>query len=433
MSVTVVKDGPHFSSGSISFGSLRSIFKETNSGPIRASELRRNTDNNAYDPIVPDSSENENISTGSNLRLSQFRNSVKRYRAYQTGVDDNSHGRTEPGFRIGLLNLYGKGIDWSGGGYNGRDGQGRPSGSVPNLSKNIQKFVYIQGTCGSIRTDQPAAQLSPAVPNRNVRIEVSGSILGQGGLGGYNPVPGGPDNPSGENGGPAFNLDNGLAGGQITPVFVLSSARIYGGGGGGEQGKNGSSGSQGTCIRDYSVSSCGSTPSCSSGGSLIFTGTGPCCQYQQTTTCVPGTTCTQFQISFLGCVPTPQSCTTTTNCIANRTFGVCRISQPSTTPTRGIGGPGGNGQGYTRTRTSGSNSLIGPTCPTCPSDFTLSGGSCGTDGQRGGDGGDWGSDGQETPRGPRGTRGRGGVAMAGNGYRVSGSINSSTIKGSYNP
>ena len=89
MSSSVTKAGPYFSSGSISFSSLRNAFKETTSGSIKASELRRNTDTENRNPIVPDATENSPISTGSNLKVSQFRNSIKYYYITQSGTDEN--------------------------------------------------------------------------------------------------------------------------------------------------------------------------------------------------------------------------------------------------------------------------------------------------------------------------------------------------------
>ena len=54
MTATVSKAGPYYSSGAISFSSLRSNFKEATSGSISASELLRNTDTLEENPIVPD-------------------------------------------------------------------------------------------------------------------------------------------------------------------------------------------------------------------------------------------------------------------------------------------------------------------------------------------------------------------------------------------
>ena len=402
MSVSVTKAGPYFSSGSISFSQLRSNFKEAGGGSISASELRRNTNTNESNPVVPDSTENEQISTGSNLSLSQFRNSVKRYFATQTGTDDNSHGRQEPGFRMGLYDPYGRGIDWSGGGLNGRDGQG--GNNTGNHIKNVQKFIEIRGTCGSVNRTLPAAQLAPRLTVNNVRISVFGSILGQSGLGGYNPEGFPVGNASGEDGGIALNF--GTIGVNNT-LTVFSGARIYGGGGGGEQGLNGARGSVGTCSREYERQSCGGNPGCNEGGNAVARWSGRCCQSY----CTGWPKCRERCSQWLQYVR-------------------CRIEQASTTPIQGIGGRGGNGQGYNQSRTNGENGSAG-TCPTCPGGLNLSGGECATNGGRGGDGGDWGQDGGETAGGR--TRGRSGAAIGRDGSNTySYNNNGGDVRGSIN-
>ena len=407
MSVSVVKYGPYFSSGSISFSQLRTNFAERGSGEMKASDLRRNTNLREENPIVPDSTENEQISTESNLSLSQFRNSIKKYVATQSGTDTNSSYPDEPGFRMGRLDPNGRGIDWSGGGYFGRDGQG--GGTTGNLTKNVQKSVLITGTCGSVRFNLPAAQLSPVVQVHNVRIDVSGSILGYGGLGGYDPRGYPYGNQSGENGGIALNLGNI---GYNNRVILGSGCRVYGGGGGGEQGQNGGRGSAGTCSRDYANQQCGGNASCNQGGSVIGTYGGNCCESY----CTGWPRCRERCSKWLSGV-------------------ICRISQPSTTPIQGIGGRGGNGQGYNQSRSSGQDGSAG-TCPTCPSGLSLSGGECATNGGRGGDGGDWGQDGGETS----GQRSRGFAGAAINRdptlsldtYLLYGTNNSDTVRGAVN-
>jgi len=411
MGVSVTKnpgqgDAPFFSSGPISFSSLRSNFAERSSGSISASQLRRNTNITEANPIVPDSTENEQISTGSNLSLSQFRNSIKRYRAIQSGTDDNASFPGEPGFRMGRVDAAGKGIDWSGGTVNGRDGQN--GGTTGNLTKNVQKEVFITGTCGSVRFGMPAAQLSPVVQVHNVRITVTGFIFGYGGLGGYDSRGFPFGNQSGEDGGIALNFGNV---GYNNSLTLGPNSRVYGGGGGGEQGKNGARGSAGTCRREYPKQACGENPSCTEGGSAVGSYGGNCCE------------------SYCVGWPCKERCGKWLNGI------ICRIEQPSISPVQGIGGRGGNGQGYNGSRTNGENGSIG-TCPTCPADsgLTLSGGECATNGGRGGDGGDWGQDGGETD-GQR-TRGRAGKAVNRDGPNtyvpLGPNFNSDTIKGDRN-
>jgi len=52
MSLTASKVGPYFAFGSISFSQLRTNFKETSSGEVKASELLRVTDTTTITDIV---------------------------------------------------------------------------------------------------------------------------------------------------------------------------------------------------------------------------------------------------------------------------------------------------------------------------------------------------------------------------------------------
>jgi len=402
MSVTVTKTGPYYSSGSISFSSLRTNFKEVSSGSISASTLRRNTDVNETNPIVPDSTENEQISTGSNLKLSQFRNSIKRYSATQSGTDNNYYYPDEPGFRMGRYDLNGRGIDWCGGGYYGRDGQG--GGTTGNLTKNVQKFIYITGTCYSDYYTSPGAQLAPdpAVSVYNVTIDVSGEIYGAGGQGGYNV------SISGEPGGDALNVYT-TNGGNIN-IIVESSAKIYGGGGGGELGATGARGDTGTCW-DYSYktagSGCDNCGDCGSGWERY----GGCSE-------TGGCSCGGWWLWY-GCKH------------SNYTDAECR--QPTYFQVAGgaggAGGPGGHGQGYTTARTDGLPGSVGS--PGSCDGYTGTGTTPGTGkiGETGGNGGDWGQSGGDTTN--SGSGGPAGKAINGNKHKVSGTISSNTVKGLY--
>jgi len=323
MSVSVTKnpgqgDAPFFSSGSIAFSSLRNNFKEITSGPISASELRRNTNVSESNPIVPDSTENEQISTDRNLRISQFRNSIKRYRAIQSGTDDNNSYPGEPGFRMGRFDTNNRGIDWSGGGYNGRDGQG--GGFTGNLTKNVQKLIFINGTCGSVRDGCAGAQLSPVVIVHNVRMTVNGTIMGYGGRGGGN---GGPD-PSGESGTSGLNLGNV---GNNNTIVVNSGGKIYGGGGGGERGRTGNKGQDGECLYTTSTNGCGGAPGCPSGFSEVSTSSSGRCNCKNQ--------CTGFGKR--------QTCKEVCDTVQIRN---CQRRTYPQGGVGGIGGIGGNGRGY---------------------------------------------------------------------------------------
>lgn len=108
MTVSITKAGPYYASGAITFSSLRTNFRAQNidgtynsdSLPIKASELRRITNQAVSNPTVPDATENTNISTDYNLKLSQFINSIKYYTLTQSGVDNNSGNNLIPGFNL---------------------------------------------------------------------------------------------------------------------------------------------------------------------------------------------------------------------------------------------------------------------------------------------------------------------------------------------
>lgn len=218
-----------YSSGAITFSSLRSNFKETGSGQISASELRRNTSTLNSNPMVPDATENASISTDSYLSLSQFRNSIKYYKISQSGTDVQSNFAT---------------LNWNN-----------------NLIKNIKKFIYVTGTIGS--TSPSVAAATFASSSYNLIIEVSGSIYGAGGSGGtLSTINGG-------NGGNALYVESST--GRVT-INVTSTGKIYSGGGGGEKGAQGANGTGGTCYSTYRET----------------TTVGPCCCGGPCPSCPPG-------------------------------------------------------------------------------------------------------------------------------------------------
>lgn len=361
MSVAITKAGPYYSSGPISFSSLRSNFKELASGEIKASEIRRNTLSSNIDPIVPDCTENSNISTSSNLKLSQFRNSIKYYYITQTGTDVNFNINSQ---------------SWN-----------------DNLNKNIKKWMYINGICGSNSTSLSAASFNSTT--YNLTIDVSGYIYGAGGSGGTSTTI------SGDSGGSALSVTS--SGGNNIVVFVRSTAQIYGGGGGGEKGLKGSDGSAGTCYNSTTTSGCGSAPGCPGGYYETGTYGGGCCQ----STCVCWFRCCERCVNWIQ----------------------YRNCSQQYTVSGGIGGEGGNGgpgRGYNYQ--SGSLAGAGGSAGT-------SGNGCGsTDGltgETGGSGGEWGKSGSNTNN--TGNAGLPGRSILGSNYTVSGTLNSSTIKGFYLP
>jgi hypothetical protein len=333
MSATITKAGPYYTSGSISFSSLRSTFRaqqpdgsfSTDTLPIKASELRRVTTNTNTTPTVPDATENANISTSSNLKLSQFRNSIKYYYLTQTDTDNNNASLSSPGFNIGTQS-------WN-----------------SNLNKNIRKYAYLNGTIGSSNISQYATYL--LAETYNLEINVAGGIYGAGG------------SANGGNGGPALYVQS--TGSEVT-INVQSTANVYGGGGGGEKGATGASGSNGTCYTRVTYTtgqSCGGCPDCNPGSAISYNISG-------------GNDC---NCGKGGC----RSKRCSTNCEYYVPYAV------SGAPG-GAGGDGGLGQGYNQTRTDGSGGAAGTTGG-CPSY-----GGTGNTGDPGGNGGDWGAGGGNT-------------------------------------
>lgn len=489
MAVSSSKTGPFYNSTqSISFGSLRSNFKITNSGSIKASELRRNTSLSNTNPIVPDATENAHVSTSSNWRVSQLRTAIKYYNITQSGTNTN-------------LDL-GNNTYWN-----------------SNLGKNIVKRIIITGTCGSNSTGQYAASISSNI--YNLTIDVYGGIYGAGGAGGTI------SSINGKNGGSAL-LINPSSSNNIG-VYVRSSAKIYGGGGGGERGKNGNNGTSGYCndvftisniagcngcqdcnqywsYRITSISSSGTTATVTTssnfpykvGATITVSGVrqgssyssqptnswgqfgvrqprwnqtvwilGPLIpEYNITSTIInklngntfqyklnsdpaidnpptvyySGTFATQSypymnagtkQLIFCG---KAGGCACSWGICAQGYSGTCANTVSYSVPggVGGAGGNGANGRGYNNfsgslTGQSGTNGTAG----NC-SGYTQNGSpppSSGGNGENGGNGGNWGQAGGNTSN--SGSGGAAGRAISGSGYSVSGSINSTTIKGSY--
>ena len=410
MSVTVTKTGPWFASGPINFSSLRYNFKETQSGPIKASELFRNTNIRDRNPIVPDSTENNQAAdpytgtaapfvfsdTGTNWKASLMRNSIKRYFATQSGTDIN--------FEMGLFTASGgKGIDWDGQGV--ADAVGSVTG---NITRNIYKEIRITGTCGSTDTGvdgttgsggvgkqkKPAAKLELPNPLKaiNVTIKNSGNIHGAGGLGGFFPDGTAPLDRSdpGKDGGIGLKI---FHEGEESKTILNNTGYIFGGGGGGEQGKHGYINPAGldamkaNCYADNSYyyfggffNSCNGqslSDSCSAGDSVIqqtwFFGI-DCCDPE-----CDGTLDGELGSAY---------------CYHESIY-----SEPGDAPVQGRGGQGGNGKGYTQSRTTGQSGTDpgAAACPSCPAGTAANpGGECSGPGGAGGDGGDWGVTGGST-------------------------------------
>ena len=386
MAVAISTAGPYYVSGEIKFSDLRKDFRaqqrkttsggsETtnlglNEGSISTAELFRITDVTVTNPIVPDCTENRTsgplntgISTDNNLSCSQFRNSIKYVYLEQSGTDEN---------------LVIDEQDWN-----------------SNLDKNINTFVFINGTCGSNDPSSPA--LSINVTTNNLFIDISGNVLAAGGTGGGNvgfAVTGGP-------GGDAISISN--TSGNNTVISVRSGAKIYAGGGGGEKGNKGRDGNGGTCRDTTRVQSgCqqGDTARCPGGWNQYASGQ-DCCEWRR-------------------------------GCNASIWWKECDRYYSTSGGPGGAGGNGGTGRGY--------NNM--PTYDIDGNDISLrgagglgggGGGGCGAQnggtGEPGGSGGDWNSPGGNTQNTESG--GRKGRAITGSGYSVTGSLSLDTIKGSY--
>ena len=230
MSLTANKVGPYFSSGSISFSQLRTNFKEKSTGDVKASELLRVTDTTNIDPIVPDATENSEIATSSNLKTSQFRNSIKYYNLNQGGGDTDLN-----------LNISDSTL-WNG-----------------NLGKTIVKTVTLAGTTGSINSNAAASLDASAV--YNVLLIITGSIQGTGGSAGTETVNGG-------DGGDAIYINTNSTG-TVTIRTSGGGAQVYGGGGGGGGGGDGGTGGGGQYTQ--SGSSYWANTVCSGNGMPCYT------------------------------------------------------------------------------------------------------------------------------------------------------------------
>jgi len=263
-----------------------------------------------------------------------------------------------------------------------------------NLTSNILKRLVINGTVGSNDATQYAATLTTDNVS-NLVIDIFGNIYGASGDGG---------NISGQNGGSGLYVSS--TDSQALSIFIRDTAKVYAGGGGGEKGVNGSKGANGTCTSYTTRSSCGSYPGCPSGWSSINTWSGSCCQ----------TYCQWCGWSRCACQP----------CSQWQKYRQCRLQYTAPGGAGGVGGNGGPGRGYDNF----SGSLSGS-----PGSPGGGGSGCGSQpgspGSPGGSGGDWASPGTNTAN--TGSAGGPGLAIVGNGYVVNGTINSTTVKGTYQP
>ena len=371
MAVASSQAGPYFASGSISFSSLRNTFGGAG-GPISASQFRRDTNVNNPDPIVPDATENEDISTDANLSLSQFRGSIKYYYITQSGTDEG-------------LSLHD--AEWN-----------------DNLGRNIVKTAFITGVNGVDTVDVAAVRhRGDTSPTRNLTIQVSGDIFGAGGIGGGRE--GNTENPvepiSGSRGGGALRVEGSGGGTATINVIITATGRVYAGGGGGERGPNGANGAGGLCPESCTWSdtfcqgNAAGEEKCPGGTRYDNTRWVRCCETQD-----DGGGCVRALWEVTCCYP------------AYSTAG----------GAGGIGGFGGNGRGYDNQTgdLSGAAGAAGGAGGGCGAEAGAAGGA-------GGSGGDWGSAGEGTAN--TGDPGSSGPAIFGNNFTLGGTVNATTVRG----
>ena len=391
MSVTLSIAGPYYTTpgSAISLSSLRINFKGTNSGSVSASQLRRDTSTDSTDPIVPDATENSAISTGNNLKFSQFRGSVKSYTATQSGTDENTSTATWPGFRMGNYFATDQGVQ-------GPAGTGIQWNS--NLNKNIKKTVNITGTCGSRTTTHPAAQLDPnsAIYNLTINVLAGARILGARGSGG---IANSANGRNGGNGGIGLRVYN--TGAKNLIVSVKSGALIAGGGGGGGAGTVGGTGGQGgDGLADGGTTTVYGQPVCTN---EAFAGGNPVCPVSSGQELVSSTFIAQIAGPFF----VYQCCRRSVSIVDNA----------DTPTTGGIGGPGGNGgnggngEGYDVTDSEGSFGAGG--AGGGAGGANAGNGGNGGQGGRGGAGGTFGTNGNPGNQGNTGNAGSSGNVTGG--------------------
>lgn len=192
---------------------------DSNSISISASELLR--DSSSSNPILPDSVENASLGipdVEENWRVGLIPGAVKFYFLNQTSENDNTGDLTKPGLDLDTpTNSVGESgtevLEWE-----------------TNISKNIKKWAFIDGTIGSDTPDKAALEISGTTKNLQVKIGLTGKVYGAGGDGGAAGV-------SGQSGGNAIEVvgtshDN-------LKIYTTSTARVYAGGGGGGGGGSG--------------------------------------------------------------------------------------------------------------------------------------------------------------------------------------------------
>lgn len=393
MAITI---GPSLATGPIRWSTLREEFlakqprtsysgsdttdNTLNSGPISSSQLLRDTDTTHKNPIVPDCKENRDagISDSTNLKASQFRNSIKFYYAQQTGTDDNTLNTSQPGLTIDVQ------------GWN------------TNLGNNIIKKIFIDGTVGSTVVSQPALKLTNVTTN--LEVVISGNVYAAGGLGGKKP---GNTSSLGQNGGNAIEIDS--PNNSNVVINLISGSKVYSGGGGGERGNKGGPGGGGSCRQKANYQQCANWPDCPQGWTTLSTSHGSCCKHK----------CGCW---FCWCQ----------RCKRKWKKKSCYKDYNTSAGGGGAGGAGGTGRGYNNFSGTigGSGGAGGSAGGSCGSNETLRYSTAGGTGGTGASGGDWNGPGSIiNATSPTSIPGK---AIVGSSYSVKGT-KATSIRGAYNP
>lgn len=378
----------------VKFSKLRDVFKGpqgsftpvgiiTSTGvQIRARELLRDTNVTptapAYqtDPIVPDATENAAVSTSSNWKVSQFKNTIKFYVVDQTGNNDRA-------------NFNSSSVNWNG-----------------NLNKSIRKFITISGTCYSPTSATPAVDFTEGAYNLNVYFNDGSRAYASGGTAGTFSV---------KNGGYGGDAARVISNTGKVRVYMYPTTNVYGGGGGGAKGATGDTGPTGLCPRRETYDSgcnCGGCPGCDGGWNRYDC---PSCG---------GCNCGKG-----GCRDTSRRAS------CERIVYDTKPGAPGGEGGNGAAGRGWNNFNGTLTGDGGAGGTSGG-CNT----YGPAPGSNGNTGEKGGDSGDWAVDGASTDtsgsgpyQGNGGIGGSAGRAVTGSNYAVEGTLNSTTVKGAFNP
>jgi len=341
MAITTSKT-EFFNTGSISFSEIRDAFGGTTNN-VKFSTYKRNTNETEENPVVPDATENANISANNNLNVEDFRGSIKEYNLIQTGDEENVDlGTTD------FDNTY-----WNG-----------------NLNKNIIKKFEIQGNVYSEDTTDAALDVEGDFLNLDVEVKDGAGIFGAGGDGQTQSV-------AAKDGGSALYIDNtrtNVENNENTKLGIIlnPNAIIAGGGGGGALGNAGNDGAKIQCY-----------------GSTINTVTGNA--NSGVNNCVAGG-CPSGFIS-IGCKGSRQrsrcrgggtrSGSSSYKCYSTWTRTCLRLTPFDVQGSAGTGGSGGKGQGFGTSPEEGFDGNIGNT-QTCNYNKTSSTGNTGGKGKTGG-------------------------------------------------